>query len=122
MNTLNAPSSDKSFQQEIARWHGTTACRNLEIEGYSEVNSPSPYVRCSLHTDHSVLHALNEGIGLRQVCDWAYLLHHHADTLDLKEIADCYSKNGLTKAARIFGVIATRYLGLPMDKPADPLY
>lgn len=119
LSRLSSPSSDKSFQQEIARWHGITACRNLEIEGYQVTLSPLSFDVAYVLT-HSALHFLNEGIGLRQVCDWANILHTQKDNIDLKEIANLLQKWGLSKAAKVFGVVAVNYLGLPMEELPIP--
>ena len=119
LSRLSSPSSDKSFQQEIARWHGITACRNLEIEGYQVTLPPLSFDVAYVLT-HSALHFLNEGIGLRQVCDWANILHTQKDNIDLKEIANLLQKWGLSKAAKVFGVVAVNYLGLPMEELPIP--
>lgn len=125
LNTLNAPSANKSFQAEIARWHNAAEMRTLQV-GDSMVSVPPLAFDTVYILIHSVLHALNEGIGLRQICDWACLLHHHADVLDKEAVRLLLQEYGLTKAARIFGVIATKYLGLsdehlPIAYTADDL-
>lgn len=114
LSRLSSPLSDRNFQQEINHWHGTTACRNLEIEG-CRVTIPPLSFNVAYVLLHSALHFLNEGIGLRQVCDWANMLHAHREEIDHKEIAKLLQQWGLSKAARVFGVVAVNYLGLPME-------
>ena len=62
-----------------------------------------------------VLHFLNEGVGLRQICDWTCMLHTHGKQLDKDRLAAVLKGIGMLKAARAFGVIATKFLGLPIE-------
>lgn len=64
---------------------------------------------------HSLCHCLNEGIGLRQICDWANMLASHRKHLNHNELLRLLEGTGLLKAARIFGAVATDVLGLPAD-------
>ncbi|MEL5896404.1 nucleotidyltransferase family protein [Bacteroides sp. GD17] len=114
LSRFSSPSSDGHFQREIARWHNTAACRNLEIEG-CRVTLPPLSFDVAYVLAHSTLHFLNEGIGLRQVCDWANLLHARREEIDRKKTAKLLRQWGLSKAARVFGVVAVRYLGLPAE-------
>lgn len=114
LSRLSSPFSDWCFQQEISRWHNTTACRKLEIGG-CQVALPPLSFDIAYVLMHSVLHFINEGIGLRQVCDWANILHAHKDEIDHEEIVKLLHQWGVSKAARVFGVVAVNYLGLPME-------
>lgn len=58
---------------------------------------------------------MNEGIGLRQICDWACMLHAQRDLPGKEEIALLLKSFGLEKAARVFGALAVRYLGLSIE-------
>lgn len=115
LSRLSCPSSDRSFQQEIARWHDTAACRKLKI-GDCQATLPPLSFDVAYVLLHSALHFLNEGIGLRQVCDWANILHAQKEEIDLKDTAKLLEEWGLSKAARIFGVVAVNYLGLPIQE------
>lgn len=114
LSRLSSPRADRSFQQEIARWHGTEACRSLDIEG-CRVTLPPLSFDVAYILAHSALHFLNEGIGLRQVCDWTVMLHARREELDRKKTARLLQQWGLDKAARIFGVVAVHYLGLSTE-------
>lgn len=113
LNNLNAPSADRRFQQEIARWHHTSEARKLRV-GDCEVTVPPLTFDAVYILVHSVLHVLNEGIGLRQICDWACLLDKQP--VDKAAVARELRRYGLTRAARVFGVVAVEYLGLDKDK------
>lgn len=114
LNTLNAPAANKRFQAEIDRWHRMGETRKLQV-GDCMASVPPLTFDTVYILIHSVLHALNEGIGLRQICDWACLLHHHKDTLDKEAVRMLLREYGLEKAARIFGTVAVKYLGLPIE-------
>ena len=124
LNTLNSPAANKKFQTEIARWYRTGEMRKLQV-GDCTANVPPLTFDAVYILIHSVLHALNEGIGLRQICDWACLLHHHKEMLDKAAVRRLLREYGLEKAAKIFGVVDVEYLGLqeeclPMTyNPAD---
>jgi len=61
---------------------------------------------------HIFFHFLREGIGLRQLCDWAIYLHHFRDQINKDELSDILDHLGLSKAFRAFGAILVDYLGL----------
>lgn len=119
LSRLSAPLANWHFQHEITRWHGTIACRRLEIEGCRVTLAPLAFDVAYVLL-HSALHFLNEGIGLRQVCDWAMMLHAHREEIDRKEVAKLLQQWGLSKAARVFGVVAVNYLGLPKEELPIP--
>lgn len=124
LNTLNAPAANKRFQAEITRWHRGGEVRKRQV-GDCTVSVPPLTFDAVYILVHSVLHALNEGIGLRQVCDWTCLLHYHKETLDKEAVRKLLRDYGLEKAARIFGVVSVKYLGLQAEclpvayKPED---
>lgn len=117
--TLKAPGANRRFQKEVERWHDTLLCRQIEIGGTRVTVAPLSFEAGYLLV-HSVLHFLNEGIGLRQVCDWVTLLRAHREELDKKEVARLFREWGLTEAAKVFGVLATRYLGLSEEELPVP--
>lgn len=121
--TLNAPAADRRFQADIRRWSTTdrSTLRSVTIGDCTATLPPLTFDAAYLLV-HSVLHALNEGIGLRQVCDWAVLLHTCRDRLDLPAVAHLIRSYGLARAARIFGAVCVHYLGLPPASLPIPYY
>lgn len=114
LTQLSAPAADRRLQAEIRRWHGSQECRKRRI-GEAEVTlAPLPFDTAFVLI-HSVQHFLNEGVGLRQVCDWACMLHAQRQLPGCEETARLLKAFGMEKAARVFGVIAVRYLGLPPE-------
>lgn len=115
LTRLSAPAADRFLQQEIRQWHNSDRCRALQVEECTATLPPLAFEVVYILT-HSALHFLNEGIGLRQVCDWASLLHHQREHIDRQEVNRLLKGMGLTKAARIFGVVAVKYLHLPAEE------
>lgn len=62
---------------------------------------------------HAFNHLLNGGIGLRQLCDWACLVHQRHTDIDREEVCRRLESLGLLRAAKAFGYIAVHCLGLP---------
>ena len=115
LTRLSAPLADRRLQREIAAWHNAPhRCRRLQV-GDTEVTLPPQAFEVVYILMHSALHFLNEGIGLRQVCDWAALLHHRQSSIDRTEVARLLHAFGLTRAAKVFGVVAVEYLRLPKE-------
>lgn len=69
---------------------------------------------------HAWRHFISGGIGLRQVCDWAMILHTHSDDIDQEKLAETIRRLGLTNGWKLFASIAVRHLGIPEHKM--PLY
>ena len=64
---------------------------------------------------HIFGHFISEGIGLRQFCDWAMVLKHYKDEIDVPKLDEYLKGIGLKKAFVGFGPILTDYLGLPEE-------
>lgn len=68
---------------------------------------------------HIFYHLIIEGIGLRQFCDWAVLLHemYHGQCIMDNALLERHLKGiGLMKAYTGLGAILTDYLGLPEEE------
>ncbi len=111
---LSAPLADRRLQAEIRRWHGSARCRRCRIGEADVTLAPLPFDTAFVLI-HSVQHFLNEGVGLRQVCDWACMLRNRCTPADRDEAARLLRSFGLAKAARVFGALAVRFLGLPRE-------
>ena len=63
------------------------------------------------------LHAWNHftgfGVGLRQVCDWALLLHARGRELQVGVLQGWLEELGLMRAWQVFGALAVDCLGMP---------
>ena len=65
---------------------------------------------------HAWNHFISGGIGMRQLCDWAMLLHAKHDVVDRAELSDILRRLDLTDAWQVFGCIAVDWLGLPKEE------
>lgn len=113
---LNKPSADRRMQREVAVWGKNPAqhCPKLQVGGTMVSVPPAPFHTAYVLT-HAALHFLNEGIGLRQVCDWACLLKTCHSPEEKREVARLLQEFGLTRAAKLFGALLVRQLGVPRD-------
>lgn len=111
---LSSPGADRWFQKEVAWWHNTSLCRSVYIDE-CRVTVPPLTFEVAYLLVHAVLHFLNGGIGLRQVCDWVSLLHAQKKKIDYERVRELLDGWGLSKAAKAFGVLAVNRLGLPPE-------
>ena len=114
LTQLSAPGPNRRLQREIERWHGSADCRKRMIEAVEVTLPPLPFDTVFVLL-HAIQHFLDEGIGLRQICDWACMLYAQRDMPGREETAALLKALGLEKAARVFGAIVVCYLGLPAE-------
>lgn len=110
---LSVPRANRLFQRYVANWYPQG--RLQDIDGHTVTLPPLEFDVVFILM-HSVLHFLNEGVGLRQVCDWTCLLHANAGKLNHDLVNRLLRQFGLYKAAKAFGAIATAQLGLSADE------
>lgn len=65
---------------------------------------------------HLLYHFFLGGIGLRQFCDWARLLHVYHDKINLDELMQNLKKYGLMEAWQVFGYLLVHQMGLPQKE------
>lgn len=111
LTQMKAPFANRRMKRNIESWHGTEKEVRYNLDGLAIAVPPVEFDAVYL-LQHSVVHLLEVGIGLRQVCDWACLLHNNRGTINKQNVAHELSALGLDKAARIFGALSVNYLGL----------
>lgn len=116
---LSNPTADRLLQKEIAHWHTTNTCRQVSIDTCTATLPPLNFDVVYILI-HAMSHFLNEGIGLRQLCDWVNLLHAQRSKVDKKAIEQLLQQTGMYQAAKVFGVIAVQYLHLPAEELPVP--
>lgn len=113
--SLSSPFKNRKLQRCIRQWHDHPASlRTVSVEG-CQVYMPPVEFDVVYVLLHAVLHFLNEGIGVRHVCDWMCLLHTYTGRMDKKKVGTLLQEFGLTRAARLFGAVAVEYFGLPAE-------
>lgn len=90
------------------------------MNGQTQVFLPAPDEDVIFVFTHILHHYYQEGIGLRQICDWCRLLWTFKDSLDRGLLESCLRKMGLMSEWRAFAAYTVDYLGMPVD--AMPLY
>ena len=70
---------------------------------------------------HLYFHLIELGVGLRQFCDWAMILHACRDEIDHDAIKQHLKVFGMEKAYRVCGSVLADNLGLPSDEFTYPL-
>lgn len=100
--------------QQIASRGLRTGLREVNIE-WETVLTPEDSFNAYFIFYHFNRHFFSEGIGFRQLCDWAVLLHSCRSTIDRERLHQILEDTGSLRRWQIFGVIAVDYLGLPAD-------
>lgn len=90
-------------------------CYSVNINGCN-VSTLHPTIHSLYIFMHFYHHLLELGVGLRQFCDWAMILHACKDKIDHKAIKKHLKVFGMEKAYRACGAILVRDLGLPADE------
>lgn len=84
---------------------------SLKIGG-EKVNVMEPTL-CAVYLFlHLFFHFVKEGLGLRQLCDWAIMMHYYSDEIENKRLAEILNKIGMLKAFCVFGTILVDKLGM----------
>lgn len=101
---------EKVFMQEV--WNHPYT---MSIDGYP-VPVMAPTYNAVYVFEHIFLHLISDGIGLRQFCDWAMLLHYYRDEIDRSLLIKHLKGVKLYKAYRRMGSVLVDYLGLPEEE------
>lgn len=64
---------------------------------------------------HILQHFFQEGVGLRQVCDWCRLLWTYKDSFDINLLTTRLRRMGVMNEWKTFAALAVFFLGLPKE-------
>lgn len=100
--------------------------KEWEQEHYAEiagqkVRTLSPTLNAAYVFIHLFFHFIREGVSLRQMCDWAMVLHHYRGEIDRERLMQILLDLGLFDAYRVFGTILVDKLGLPIMEFPVPI-
>ena len=70
---------------------------------------------------HLFFHLIREGVSLRQLCDWAVMLHHYRNEIDKDTLENILQQLDMIKGYKAFGTILVDELGLPEEEFPLPL-
>lgn len=80
-----------------------------------EVRTLPPTIHAIYIFVHLYDHLLNLGVGFRQFCDLAVILHRCHDEIDHERMREILKTLGMERAFRVIGCILTDSLGMPKD-------
>lgn len=83
--------------------------------GNAEVSLPDRTFNAFYLFYHAFYHFVNDGLGMRQLCDWTLLLHQTAGLLDRTRLREMLISARLLAAWHLFGCLAVQELGLPEE-------
>lgn len=90
------------------------------MNGHTQVFLPGVDEDVIFVFTHILHHYYQEGIGLRQICDWCRLLYTYKDSISRGLLESRLRKMGLMDEWMAFAAYAVDYLGMPVE--AMPLY
>lgn len=94
---------------------------DVEIDGI-KVRTLSPTVNAVYLFLHLYFHLIREGVSLRQLCDWAVMLHHYRNDIVKEALKDILMQLDMIRGYKAFGSILVDELGLPeADFPLELL-
>lgn len=86
------------------------------VIGEGRVRVLPPMMNVLMLLAHILDHFYCQGVGLRQLCDYALMLDSAHKDIDRKQLMKALGELSLTKAYRVFGQLCVQNLGLSPDK------
>lgn len=117
VHNYQRPSTDQAMQEMFSSVF-PSKLSYADIDGY-EVPVFSPTIESVFLTSHMVNHVYEEGLGLRQVIDYAMFLHHCADKIDWLQHHEYLHQMRMERAWRIFTCICGDYLGMSLPSQVE---
>lgn len=119
LTIFNAPGHQKYWERFID--DAIRAESHQVLIGGEAVPILSPTVDAVFIFAHLLGHFMGTGLGMKQLCDWAMVLHRHRDQIDKKRLDDCLTGIGLKKAYMCMGAWLVEKLGFPESDFPFPL-
>lgn len=119
LTIFNAPSHQKYWERFIDDAFKDDSQQMLI--GNEPVPILSPTVDAVFIFAHLMGHFMGSGLGMKQLCDWAMVLHRHRAKIDPKRLDDCLTGIGLKKAYLCVGAWLVEKLGFPENEFPFPL-
>ena len=115
---------NRKLQKYYERVKDEQFSHHVELKGYDEITVPTPEFNIIFQLTHIFTHLMNEGIGLRQLVDYYYVLLH-ADIKDFAELQRNLKHFGLWKFAEAIMYIMQEVFGMPASRlivPPNEMY
>ena len=104
------------FNNLIENQERTTVCINED-----KVCTLDPTLNAVYIFIHLYHHFRTLGVALRQLCDWAMVLHHYQNEIDKRKVEEMLKTLGYIHAFAAFGSILVDKLGLPEEEFPIPI-
>lgn len=117
VHNYQRPSTDQAMQEMFSSVF-PSKLSYADIDGY-EVPVFSPTIESVFLTSHMVNHVYEEGLGLRQVIDYAMFLSSCADKIDWLQHREYLHQMHMERAWRIFSCICVDYLGMSLPSQVE---
>lgn len=102
------------YQRRFDSWMLAQAkSPSLLVINEVDVNKLAPLPDVVVIFKHLFNHLLVEGVGLRQICDLALMIHQDHALYNQQQLALCLKQIGYYKAFKALGAALVRYIGLP---------
>lgn len=118
VHNYQRPSTDKAMQEMFSEVFPDKLIK-ADLDGY-KVNVFPPTFESVFLISHMVNHVFEEGLGLRQVIDYAMFLNKSADKIDWLQHDEYLYRMRMQRAFRIFTCICVEYLGLTLPSQVQP--
>lgn len=111
------------FYQKVAAEGLSSKLKTVIVEDVP-VQTPEPVFNAFFLFNHLWRHLVTEGVGFRQVCDWAMFLHANAGSINQEKLLSILKPLDLVRPWQVLGRVAIDVLGLPASEmPFDnPTY
>lgn len=118
VHNYQRPSTDKAMQEMFAEIYPDKLAQ-ADIDGYNVSIFPPTFESVFL-VSHMVNHVYEEGLGLRQVIDYAMFLNKRADNIYWLKHDEYLYRMRIQRAFRIFTCVCVEYLGLSLPSQVEP--
>jgi len=118
VHNYQRPSTDKAMQDMFAAIFPQRLI-HADMDGCQVPVFPPTFESVFL-VSHMVNHVYEEGLGLRQVIDYAMFLSKCADRVDWMQHQEWLHRMRMERAWRIFACICVEYLGLSLPSQMEP--
>ena len=118
VHNYQCPSTDHAMQEMFASVF-PSELSSADMDGYAVPVFPSTFESVFL-ISHMVNHVYEEGLGLRQVIDYAMFFSGCADKIDWLQHHDYLHRMHMERAWRIFTCICVDYLGMSLPSQVEP--
>ena len=108
-------SLQKWNQESIDAHFGTDTLRKWDNNG-TDIHLATPTFDAFFILHHAVRHMTTEGVGFRQICDWAMYLHNNHHLIDTDELSKRLKEFHMETIWKEFGILAVTALGLPKEE------